>query len=391
MAQKRLPAVLMRGGSSKGLFFGEGVLPTAARARDSVLIRALGSPDPYGTQMDGLGGGTSSTSKVAIVGRSSRPDCDVDYWFGHVAIQQALVDDSGSCGNLAAAVGPFAIEEGLVETTDPMTTLRIWQRNVGKRIVAEIPTEKGVPRVSGDFRLDGVAFPGAAMRLIYLNPNGPGETVLPTGQASEILDIAGWGPLRVSLLNAGNPIVFVRGEDVGLTVHEGPRELAADLERFDRFEAIRSHAAVAMGLASTPEEATRNRPATPKLAFVAPPGSFVTSDGCLIDESACDILGRILSMGRPHHAFTGTGAIAVAVAAKLPGTVIYESVRSESRSKPAVRLGHAAGVMSLDAHVEQHDGIWRARSVSMYRSARRLMEGAILIPEADFEIAMNER
>ncbi|MCU0806130.1 MAG: 2-methylaconitate cis-trans isomerase PrpF [Burkholderiales bacterium] len=380
MHQIRIPAALMRGGTSKGLFFRGDALPGDAAVRDRVLLRAIGSPDPYRRHIDGLGGATSSTSKVVIVSRSARPDCDVDYLFGAVAIDAPVVDWSGSCGNLVAAVGPFAIEEGLVEAREGITVVRIWQANTAKRIVAHVPTRGGAPLVSGDCRMDGVPFPGAEIRVEFFDPGGAGGgALLPTGRTIDRLRVAGVGEIEASLVDAGNPTVFVRAADIGLTATEQAPAIDGDANLLARLEAIRAAGAVAMGLAATAADATATRPATPKIAFVAPPASYETSTGSTLGADDIDVAARILSMGRLHHAFTGTGSVAAAVAAALPGTVVAAVKRDTPPGEP-IRIGHPAGRLEVGATVVQRGDRWVAEKAIMRRTARRLMEGSVLVP-----------
>lgn len=380
-AQIRIPAAWMRGGTSKGLFFRGDALPADPALRDRILLRAIGSPDPYGRQMDGVGGATSSTSKIVVVARSARPDCDVDYLFGAVAIDAPLIDYSGSCGNLIAAVGPFAIEEGLVAAREGVTTVRIWQTNSAKRIVAHVPVAGGEPLVEGDCRIDGVAFPGAEIRLEFLDPGGAnGRALLPTGNAVDTLAVPGAGTVRATMIDAGNPTVFVRADAIGLDGTELPARVDADPALLERLEAIRAQAAVAMGLAPSAAAATRERPATPKIGFVAAPCAYAASTGARVPAEALDLVARIVSMGRLHHAFTGTGSIALAAAAALPGTIPAEVARPLAPGA-LLRIGHPSGRMEVGATVSQQAAGWTVEQALMRRTARRLMDGAVLVPK----------
>ncbi len=377
----RLPAVWMRGGTSKGLFFDPADLPADPVQRDALLLRVLGSPDPYGTQMDGLGGATSSTSKVALVSRSTRHGFDVDYRFGAVDIGAPVIDWSGNCGNLSAAVGLFALVRGLVAApASGIVSLRIWQANVGETIIAHWPVQDGQPVEEGDFHLAGVAFPGALVTLDFLDPGGK-ATVLPTGRPVDRLEVPDVGGIEVSLINAGNPTIFMRAADLGLSGTESRAVLNQDARLLTRCEAIRAHGAVAMGLATHPAEATAYRPHTPKLAFVAPAREYLASDGTTVGADEIDLLARILSMGAWHHAFTATGAVALAVAAVLPGTLVQEAA-GDLATGEVVRIGHTAGVMAIGATVVEQQGQWRTEKVTFRRSARRLMEGWVLVPHA---------
>jgi hypothetical protein len=381
-AQMAIPAAWMRGGTSKGLFFRGDVLPADEAARDRLLLRAIGSPDPFGRQIDGVGGATSSTSKVVVVSRSARSDCDVDYLFGAVAIDAPLIDYSGSCGNLVAAVGPFAIEEGLVAPREGTTLVRIWQANTGKRILAHVPVHAGEPVVDGECRMDGVPFAGAEIRIEFLDPGGASAgALLPTGRARDLLEVPGVGRIEATLLDAGNPTVFVRAADLGLTATELPAAVDGDAALLARLEAVRAAGAVAMGLAASAEAATRERPATPKIAFVAPPRSYASSAGATIPADGIDISARILSMGRLHHAFTGTGSVALAAAAALPGTIPAEVARAVPAGTP-LAIGHTSGRLEVGAVVACVEGDWRVEKAVMRRTARRLMSGTVLVPQS---------
>jgi len=381
VTQIAIPAVWMRGGTSKGLFLRTRDLPTDAHARDRLLLRALGSPDPYGTQVDGLGGATSSTSKAVLIAPSGRDDCDVDYHFGHVSIETPIIDWSGNCGNLSAAVGPFAVDEGLVAANGASATVRVWQANLGKRFLAQVPIVDGRAAVDGDCVMDGVAFAGAPIALTFEDAGGePDGGVLPTGRPMDTLHVPGLGDIHASLVHAGNVAVFVRAADVGLSGTETPAEMEADPTRLERLNAIREQATVALGLAETPEQARRERPATPKIHWVAPPVAHTLRTGRKLDVDEIDLCARALSMGRAHHAYPGTSAIATAVAAALPGTVAHECVGRETET---VRIGHAAGRMVVGACVKACEGVWHARHVRLTRTARRLMRGEAFVPERD--------
>jgi probable AcnD-accessory protein PrpF len=378
---KTIRATLMRGGTSKGLFFRAEDLPSEKAVRDKLLARLIGSPDPYRRHTDGLGGATSSTSKVVLITRSLREDCDVDYLFGAVGIDTGLIDWSGNCGNLSAAVGPFAIAQGLVNAKEGKTTVRIWQQNIQKRIIAHIPTTDGAVLEEGSFHEDGVPFPGAEIVLEFMDPAEAGKSgLLPTGNPVDDLVIPDLGSFRVSYINAGNATVFVRANALQLSGKELPDTLNRDPKLLLRLEMIRAHAAVAMGLARSPEEATRSRPATPKLAWIAPPASYRSSGGVDIDKHSIDLLARIVSMGQVHHAFTGTGSIALAAAAALPGSIVSEVTRT--LPGVATRIGHASGILTVGALLDQTAKGWRVEKAVMSRSARRLMQGEVFLPPA---------
>lgn len=381
-------ATYMRGGTSKGVFFEPTDLPAAARddlsVRDALLLRVIGSPDPYGQQIDGMGGATSSTSKVVLVSRSTRPGCDVDYLFGQVAIDRAVIDWSGNCGNLTSAVGPFAIARGLVSAPrDGTVTVRIWQANVNKKIVAHVPMADGEVQETGDFELDGVTFPAAEVGLEFLEPGADGATeagsMFPTGRTVDTLDVPGVGRVDATLINAGNPTIFVEARSLGFRGNEHQADINGNESVLARVEAIRAHATVVMGLAKTASEASEKRPHTPKLAFVAPPAPYTASNGKQVHATDIDLCARIFSMGKLHHAMTGTGAVAIATAAAIPGTIVSRVI-DNSVSRELVRFGHPSGSLKVGAVASESGGIWTVEKAVMRRSARRLMEGTVLVP-----------
>lgn len=387
MKQLRFPAVVMRGGTSKGVFFRGGVLPDDPTLRDRAILASFGSPDPYGKQIDGMGGATSVTSKVVLVGPSAQPDCDVDYFFGQVDVHRPIVDYTGSCGNLSSAVGPFAMEEGLVEGTDPVTVVRIWQVNTEKRIVAHIPTRDGLPDVEGDFTIDGVPFPGAKIRMEYLDPGGSCTAgLLPTGRALETLDVPEIGEIEVSLVDATNPVVFFRAADLELKGDEVGDAIDGNPDLLRKIELVRSHGSVRMGLSETPEAATRLRPGTPKVAFVAPPADYLTQRGQRVSGSEISLLARIMSMGRLHRSYAVTGGIATAAAALVDGTVVSEVARlAPGRGERELALGNPAGILPIGAQVSRQGEVWTCDKAVVYRTARRLMEGSICVPASALE------
>ena len=391
--QVRIPATYMRGGTSKGVFFRLEDLPAAAQvpgaARDALLLRVIGSPDPYGKQMDGMGGATSSTSKTAIVSKSSRPDHDVDYLFGQVSIDKAFVDWSGNCGNLSAAVGPFAIEKGLVEAgripKDGVAVVRIWQANIGKTIVAQVPITNGVVQETGAFELDGVTFPAAEVQLEFMDPaaeeEGAGGSMFPTGNVVDDLVVPGVGTLRATLINAGIPTIFVNADAIGYTGTELQDAINGDAKALAMFETIRAHGAVRMGLIQHVDQAAR-RQHTPKVAFVARPADYVSSSGRRVAAQDIDVLVRALSMGKLHHAMMGTAAVAIGTAAAIPGTLV--NIAAGGGSRTAVRFGHPSGTLRVGAEATQVNGEWVVTRASMSRSARVLMEGWVRVPGDTF-------
>jgi probable AcnD-accessory protein PrpF len=389
MTQHKIPAIYMRGGTSKGVFFHADSLPSDASLRDKILLRVIGSPDPYHQQIDGMGGATSSTSKVVLIGPSSRPDCDVDYLFGAASIENPVIDWSGNCGNLTSAVGPFAITQGLVKAPrDGVAVVRIWQANINAKIISYVPMKDGEVVEEGDFELDGVTFPAAEIKIEFLDPSGSEDTsdtsggMFPTGNPVDAVEVPGFGTFNLTMINAGNPAIFMNADELGVRGNESQAEVNANAALLEKCEAIRSHAAVRMGLAKTPQEVTALRPHTPKLSFVSRPSAYVAANGKHVDASVVDINARILSMGKLHHAMTGTGAVAVAVAAAIPGTVVNKLVSE----KPAgqIKFGHPSGIMTVGAEAEEKNGTWVVTKAMMSRSARRLMEGAVFVSSTVF-------
>jgi len=392
--QIRIAATYLRGGTSKGVFFRLDDLPERARvpgpARDALLMRVIGSPDPYGKQIDGMGGATSSTSKTVIVAKSSRAGHDVDYLFGQVAIAQRFVDWSGNCGNLSAAVGPFAIANGLVDADrvprDGLATVRIWQANIGKTIVARVPMSGGVVQETGDFELDGVTFPAAEVQLEFLDPadEGDGEgagAMFPTGHVVDRLDVPGVGSFDATLINAGIPTIFLDAEAIGYTGTELQDAINGDAKALALFETIRAHGALRMGLIRHVDEAA-GRQHTPKVAFVAPPADYVASSGKHVKAGDVDLLVRAMSMGKLHHAMMGTAAVAIGTAAAIPGTLVNLAAGGGARS--AVRFGHPSGTLRVGAEATLVDGVWSVTKALMSRSARVLMEGWVRVPGDSF-------
>ncbi|BAP45534.1 2-methylaconitate cis-trans isomerase PrpF [Pseudomonas sp. 21LCFQ02] len=388
-AQLRIPATYMRGGTSKGVFFVLDDLPQAAQvagpARDALLLRVIGSPDPYEKQIDGMGGATSSTSKTVILSRSQREGHDVDYLFGQVAIDKPFVDWSGNCGNLSAAVGAFAISSGLVEPGriphDGVAIVRIWQANIGKTIIAHIPISAGLVQETGDFELDGVTFPAAEVQLEFLDPaadeDGEGGSMFPTGNRVDELQIPGLGSLNATLINAGIPTVFINAQDLGYSGTELQVDINADPKALALLESIRAEGALRMGLISQLSEAAQ-RQHTPKVAFVAPPADYSASSGKTVRAQDIDLLVRAVSMGKLHHAMMGTAAVAIGTAAAVPGTLVNLAAGGQPRQ--AVRFGHPSGTLRVGAEAVEVDGQWQVTKAIMSRSARVLMEGWVRVP-----------
>jgi len=387
--QLRIPAVYMRGGTSKGVFFLKDDLPADPAERERVLLRVIGSPDRYGKHTDGMGGATSSTSKIVILSKSARPDSDVDYLFGQVAIDRPAIDWSGNCGNLSTAVGPFAISSGLVDApADGTATVRIWQANIRKRIISHVPMQGGEVQELGDFELDGVTFPAAEVRLEFLDPasdeDGTGEAngaMFPTGNRLERLDVPEVGSIEATMIVAGNPTIFVDAKSLGLKGTELQKDINGDTALLARAEKVRAQGALAMGLIRNLAGAAE-RQGTPKLAFVAKPADYTASDGRKVEASSIDLLARVFSMGVLHHAMTGTGAVAIAAASAVPGTLVSRLAPIGKDGR--VRFGHPSGTLSVGAEArEVAQGQWQVTKVSLSRTARRLMEGWVRVPATD--------
>lgn len=394
LPQIKIPATYIRGGTSKGVFFRLQDLPEAAQipgaARDALLLRVIGSPDPYGKQIDGMGGATSSASKTVILAKSSKSDHDVDYLFGQVSIDKAFVDWSGNCGNLSAAVGSFAISAGLVETSripqNGKATVRIWQANIGKTIIAHVPMINGEVQESGDFELDGVTFPAAEVQLEFIDPAADedgegGGSMFPTGNLVDDLEVPGVGTFKATLINAGIPTIFVNAKDIGYTGTELQDAINNDPKALAMFESIRAYGAVKMGLMSHIDEA-KTRQHTPKIAFVAPATDYISSSGKAVTTADMDLVVRALSMGKLHHAMMGTAAVAIGTAAAIPGTLVNLAAGGVKRK--AVRFGHPSGTLRVGAEAALVAGEWKVTKAIMSRSARVLMEGWVRVPAGTF-------
>ncbi|WP_392886781.1 2-methylaconitate cis-trans isomerase PrpF [Pseudomonas migulae] len=391
--QIKIPATYMRGGTSKGVFFSLQDLPEAARipgpARDALLLRVIGSPDPYDKQIDGMGGATSSTSKTVILSKSIKPDHDVDYLFGQVSIDKPFVDWSGNCGNLSAAVGSFAISNGLVDASriphNGVAVVRVWQANIGKTIIAHVPITNGEVQETGDFELDGVTFPAAEVQVEFMDPaaeeEGGGGSMFPTGNLVDDLEVPGVGTFKATLINAGIPTIFVNAEDIGYTGTELQGAINGDPKALAMFETIRAYGALRMGLIKDLDEAAK-RQHTPKVAFVAKPAAYVSSSGKAIAVGDVDLLVRALSMGKLHHAMMGTAAVAIGTAAAISGTLVNLAAGGIERN--AVRFGHPSGTLRVGAEASQVNGEWTVKKAIMSRSARVLMEGFVRVPGDSF-------
>ncbi|OEV31990.1 hypothetical protein AN219_01770 [Streptomyces nanshensis] len=378
----QVPAVLMRGGTSRGLFFHEADLPAGPALRDSFLLAAYGSPDPYRRQVDGVGGATSATSKVAIIGDGRHLGVDVTYEFGQVSIDQPLVDRTGTCGNMSAAVGIFAVDEGLVPATDPVTRVTFRNLNTGKNVTAHVPTPGGRYDPAGDFSIPGVPGTGASIRLDYLDPGGAVTgSLLPTGRTVDELEVPGLGAVEMSVVDAANPLLFVRWESLGLTGTELPDDVDSDPALLSLLELVRASAAVHIGTAVSREDASARTPSVPKLAMVGPPCDYPLPDGTVQSRRDQTLRASMMSMGRLHRSYALSGAICTAVAAAIPGTLVAGAAGAGPADEE-IRIGHPSGVLPMTAQVERNGEGWDVPVVSGYRTARRLMAGEVVVPDA---------
>ncbi|ETT15139.1 putative AcnD-accessory protein PrpF [Vibrio parahaemolyticus 50] len=390
MSQIKVPATYMRGGTSKGVFFNLEDLPSEAQvageARDKLLLRVIGSPDPYGKQIDGMGGATSSTSKTVIVSRSSRDDHDVDYLFGQVSIDKPFADWSGNCGNLSAAIGPFAIHAGLIPQEripeNGIVTVRVWQVNISKTILVHVPIVNGFVQETGEFELDGVTFPAAEIQVDFVDPADGEGSMFPTGNLVDDLVVPDVGTFNATFINSGIPTIFIDAESIGYQGTELQDDINNDDAALAMFESIRAHGALKMGLISELEEA-QTRQHTPKIAFVSKPKSYQSSSGKEVNESEIDVLVRALSMGKLHHAMMGTAAVAIASAACVPGTLV--NLAAGGGEKESVTFGHPSGTLKVGAQAKQTEQGWVVQKAIMSRSARILMEGFVRVPSDVFE------
>ncbi len=384
--QIKIPATYMRGGTSKGVFFKLTDLPKAAQeagqARDDLLLRVIGSPDPYGKQTDGMGGATSSTSKTVILSKSQQANHDVDYLFGQVAIDKPFVDFSGNCGNLTAAVGSFAITNGLVDPSripeNGIAVVRIWQANIKKTIIAHVPITNGRVQETGDFELDGVTFPAAEVKIEFIDPSAGDAAMFPTGNVVDDLDVPGVGTFKATMINAGIPTIFLNAKDLGYNGTELQTDINGDSKALEMFETIRAYGAVKMGLIDDINQAVK-RQHTPKVAFIAKPQSYTASSGKIVNNSDIELNVRALSMGLLHHAMMGTAAVAIATASAIPGTLLNEAAGGGKRQ--SLTFGHPSGTLTVGAEVSQNGKEWNADKVIMSRSARVLMDGYVHIPD----------
>lgn len=383
--QRKISAVYMRGGTSKGLFFHEKDLPKNPKVREQVVLAAFGSPDPGCRQLDGMGGATSTTSKVAIISPSEDPNYDVVYEFGQISIDKAVFDHNGNCGNISAAVGPYAIEQGLVIAKEPVTKIRILQKNTNKLIVAEVPVKDGAYNEEGDYYLDGIPFPSSKITMHYVDPAGSiTGKLFPTGNPSDRVEIAGVGTVDITIMDASNPVVFVEAETLGLKGTE-IHDIDSNKILKKKLEKIRGYAAVRMGLVESPEEATLTCQGVPKIAVVAPAQDYTSLSGKTVAATDIDLTVRIMSMGTLHKAYAVSGGVCTVGAAAIPGTVVHKALQGREIDPASVRLGHPGGILEVGAKIVQQDGNWHYESAGITRSARRLMDGSVYVPERYFQ------
>ena len=382
--QKRIPAVFMRGGTSKAVFFHDNHLPKNPKIRDRVILAAYGSPDPNRRQVDGMGGSFSTASKVAIISRSNDPEYDVDYNFGQVSIDRPIVDYKGNCGNISSAVGPFAVDEGLVPVVEPVTSVRIYQKNTDKLIIAEVPVKDGRYNEEGDYAISGVPGTGGKITLCFTDPGGAVTgRLFPTGNVIESLDVPGLGSIDVTIIDAANPVVLVEASEIGLSGIEIEEVDNSETIRA-KLESVRTMAAVRIGLASTPEEASRLSQAVPKITFVSPPQPYRTLGGIDISANQIDLTARIMSMGTLHKSFAVSGAISVVGTAMIKGTVVHELVNQKNINSSVFRIGHPGGMIEVGAKVDTKNNTYEYKEAILGRTARRLMEGHVLVPQRYF-------
>ena len=376
MARLKIPAVFIRGGTSKGVFFHDKDLPGDPAERDRIILHVLGSPDPYQRQLDGMGGGLSSLSKAVFVAPSERPDADVEYTFAQVSVDRPVVDYSGTCGNLSAAVGAFAVDEGLVEAPDGEACVRVYMTNTGKIYQARFPVKDGMAVEAGDFVIPGVGGSGAKVTLDYLDPGGAVTgALMPTGHVRDRIEVAGLGPIEVSLVDATNAVVFLDAAELGYRATERPEALDADPDFMSRMDEVRRKGAVLMSLAKRPEDAPLS---TPKVGIVGPPAAFTALDGTAYGPDDMDLSFRVVSMEKVHRAVPGTNGMCIAAAARIEGTIPHRLARDHV----PIRVGNPSGVLPVEADVARDgDGRWSVRAITVYRTQRRLMEGSVLVPD----------
>jgi 2-methylaconitate cis-trans-isomerase PrpF len=379
MKQLKLPAVFMRGGTSNAVVFHAKDLPRDRAQWDEIFLAAIGSPDPYGRQLDGMGGGVSSVSKVCVVGPSSRPDADIDYTFAQVQVKKAEVDYSANCGNMSSAMGPFAVDEGLFKVNGKEAVVRIHNTNTKKIIQARFNMDDGLSEVDGDLAIPGVSGTGSPVRLEFLQPGGAStRKLLPTGNVTDVLDVPGVGKLTVSMVDAANATVFVRAADLGLTGTEMPDALEGNADIMKKLGAIRAYAAVAMGITKTIDEAAK-KGGVPFVGFVSLAQGATLLTGESISATDVDLTARMLSNGQPHRALPLTVSLCTAVAARIEGSVVHAVTRPVSDGNAPIRIAMPSGILTVAADVRNHNGQWHAEQGAFYRTQRRLFEGYVYV------------
>jgi 2-methylaconitate cis-trans-isomerase PrpF len=379
MKQLKIPAVFMRGGTSNAVVFHARDLPRDRVLWDEIFLAAIGSPDPYGRQLDGMGGGVSSLSKVCVVGPATRDDADIDYTFAQVQVKEAKVEYGANCGNMSSAMGPFAVDEGLLKVSGREALVRVHNTNTRKIIWSRFPVDDGLSAVDGDLAIPGVAGTGAPVKLEFREPGGATTgKLLPTGNVSDTLDVPGVGRIRVSMVDAANACVFVRAADLGIKGTELPDEIDASPELLRKLASIRIAASVAMGVTKTPEEAAR-RAAVPFVGFVSGPQDAKTLTGATLKAAGMDLTGRMMSNGQPHRALPLTCTLCMAVAARLDGSVVQEATRPTGNPESEIRIAMPSGVLTVAASVRKLEGQWYSEQGAFYRTQRRMFEGQILV------------
>jgi hypothetical protein len=379
MKQLKIPAVFMRGGTSNAVVFHAKHLPRDRAQWDEIFLAAIGSPDPYGRQLDGMGGGVSSLSKVCVVGPATRDDADIDYTFAQVQVKEAKVEYGANCGNMSSAMGPFAVDEGLLKVSGGEALVRVHNTNTKKIIWSRFPLDDGLSAVDGDLAIPGVAGTGAPVKLEFREPGGATTgKLLPTGNVVDTLDVPGVGKIRVSMVDAANACVFARAADLGIEGTELPDEIDANTDLLKKLAAVRVAASVAMGIAKTPEEAAK-RAAVPFVGFIAPPRDAKTLTGETIRAAGVDITARMMSNGQPHRALPLTCTLCLAVAARLEGSVVHEAARANSNPEAEIRIAMPSGVLTVAASVRKLEGQWHAEQGAFYRTQRRMFEGHVVL------------
>ena len=379
MALQRIRAVFMRGGTSNAIVFNAGDLPRERALWDEIFLAAIGSPDPYGRQLDGMGGGISSLSKVCVIGPPSRPDADIDYTFAQVSVKEAKVDYSGNCGNMSSAMGPYAVDEALVKASGKEALVRVHNTNTRKIIWSRFALDEGLAAVDGDLSIPGVSGTGSPVRLEFREPGGATTgKLLPTGRVADVLDVPGHGRFNVSMVDAANACCFARADELGITGTEMPEALDTNAALLERLQAIRIAASVAMGIATNPEEA-RSKRLVPFIGFVSRAQDAATLTGDRIAADDVDLTGRMISAGQPHRALPLTASLCMAVAARLEGSIVHALTRRSTDADAPIRIAMPSGVLTVAASVRKNGADWFAEQGAFYRTQRRLFDGYVYV------------